>query len=210
MGRSLEASLKGRYGVVAWLKKTFGEDQELLFRTAHLTFEEVQSDTEIKRRLFDKFKSRWSAQKSQENAHCETYDDYAKFNKSSNLKHGRYLHNLMGARGSEIAREVANTPCSEVLKRPEVVAARWAKFSSKLSDRVRQRTSHCDSIEEILKLTANGEIGKAAFAYRLIDDKHKAKQILSASKDLGWEDFRLKVNPTKYGDDPKPNQADQL
>lgn len=89
MGRSLEASLKGRYGVVAWLKKTFGEDQELLLRTAHLTFEEVQSDTEIKRRLFDKFKSRWSAQKSQEYAHCETYDDYAKLNKSRNLKHGR-------------------------------------------------------------------------------------------------------------------------
>lgn len=110
----------------------------------------------------------------------------------------------MGSHGSEIAREVANTPFSEVLKRPEVVAARWAKFSSKLSDRVRQLTSHCDSIEEFLKLTTNGEIGKAAFAYRLIDDKQKAKQILSASNDLGWEDFRLKVNPTKYGDDPKP------
>lgn len=58
MGRTFEESLKGRYGVVAWLKKTFGDDETLNLRTAHLTFEEVQNDSEVKRRLFDKYKTK--------------------------------------------------------------------------------------------------------------------------------------------------------
>lgn len=148
------ASLKGRFGINAYVKVRLGANTDKHINWAALTFEEIQAQPEIQLANWRYFTRNWTVERRQKWADVQSVDEYKKkVSPEAKKEHGKLSFLLKHTDPASAQKILATYPgisFEELLKTEEVQIITFEKFRSGWSERMRDSLGDPRTYEEYL------------------------------------------------------------